>query len=148
VFVGFNSFLRGRADAPLSVGEGSIIMPHTIIDLDAASEGPLEIPPGHLVWGYVTNQESLSQHSVALDKLSAADGEFTLGDMRFRGSGAAFVQGFQHRIESILRDNGAYFDGEQNRGHAQKEQHISFNIFHPHLLGQREGLFPATDIRP
>jgi len=148
VFAGFNAFLRGRADAPLIVGEGSIIMPHTIIDLEPESDAPLEIPPGHLVWGYVTDKETLRQHSIALDALSEVDGEFTLGEMRFRGSGSGFVRGFQHRIESILRDNGAYFDGEKNRGHAQKEQHISFNIIHPHLRGQREGLFPATDIRP
>ena len=52
VFVGFNSFLRGRADSRLTIGEESIVMPHTIIDI----KKPLTIPPGHLVWGLITNQ--------------------------------------------------------------------------------------------
>ena len=32
VFVGFNSFLRGRPNARLTIGQDSIIMPHTIIE--------------------------------------------------------------------------------------------------------------------
>ena len=34
VFVGFNAFLYGKRDCPLTIGKETIIMPHTIIDLD------------------------------------------------------------------------------------------------------------------
>jgi carbonic anhydrase/acetyltransferase-like protein (isoleucine patch superfamily) len=40
VFVGFNSFLRGRPDFRLTIGKESVIMPHTIIDI----KKPLSIP--------------------------------------------------------------------------------------------------------
>ena len=53
VFVGFNCFLRGRPASRLTIGQGSIIMPHTIID----SRKPLTVPAGHLVWGLVSERE-------------------------------------------------------------------------------------------
>ena len=43
VFVGFNSFLRGTPEAPLVIGEGSVVLPHTIIDLVE----PVELPAWH-----------------------------------------------------------------------------------------------------
>ncbi|RLC22213.1 MAG: transferase [Deltaproteobacteria bacterium] len=143
-FVGFNAFLRGKPEAPLIIGEGSIIMPHTIIDLDE----PLDIPPAHLVWGYVRNQNDLKKHSVSFEKLSEVEGEFALGDMRFRGNGSQFVQVFQNRIESILTDNGAYFDGDEKRGHAQKGQNIAFNIIQPYTRGGLKGIYPTIEINP
>ncbi|QTA92796.1 transferase [Desulfonema magnum] len=143
-FAGFNAFLRGKLEAPLSIGKESIIMPHTIIDLDE----PLDIPPAHLVWGYIRNQDDLEKHSVSFEKLSEIEGEFVLGNMRFRGNGRQFVESFQNRIEHILTDNGAYFDGEEKRGHAQKGQNISFNIIQPYPRGELEGLYPAMDINP
>jgi carbonic anhydrase/acetyltransferase-like protein (isoleucine patch superfamily) len=47
VFVGFNSFLRGRPGARITIGQECVIMPHTIVDV----RKPLTVPPGHLVWG-------------------------------------------------------------------------------------------------
>jgi carbonic anhydrase/acetyltransferase-like protein (isoleucine patch superfamily) len=62
VFVGFNSFLRGRPDCRLAIGGGCIIMPHTIIDI----QKPLAIPPNQLVWGLVTGQDDLATNSISL----------------------------------------------------------------------------------
>ncbi|HHE74499.1 MAG TPA: transferase, partial [Desulfobacteraceae bacterium] len=45
VFVGFNCFLRGRPESRLTIGQDSIIMPHTIIDVHK----PMTIPAGYLV---------------------------------------------------------------------------------------------------
>jgi len=144
VFVGFNAFLRGRPDTILKVGEETVIMPHTIIDL----EEPVEIPAGRIVWGLVRNRADLDRHSVAASELVKVQGEWTLGELRFPGSGSAFVRSFQHRIEHILEENGAYFDGIRNLGHAQKEQMISFNVIQPYRQGNREGIYPSIDIRP
>jgi carbonic anhydrase/acetyltransferase-like protein (isoleucine patch superfamily) len=144
VFVGFNSFLRGTQDFPLTVGPGCIIMPHTIIDLNE----PLKIPAGHIAWGYIKNAKDLARHSVSIKALSEVDGKFNLGVMRFKGNGAKFVQAFKHRIKHILEANGAFFDGRQNKGHAQKSQDISFNIMHPYSKGPKKGFYPTIDIRP
>ncbi|MFH2218183.1 MAG: transferase [Pseudomonadota bacterium] len=143
VFVGFNSFLNGKPDAPLSIGEGCIIMPHTIIDLDE----PLKIQSGHIVWGYVRNKKDLKKHSISIRKFNGVKTRLTMGAMRFRGSGSQFVQAFKHRIDHILEANGAYFDGRNNKGHAQDDQDIAFNIIHPYAKGPMKGLFPTIDIR-
>jgi carbonic anhydrase/acetyltransferase-like protein (isoleucine patch superfamily) len=143
VFVGFNGFLRGTPECPLTIGKGCIIMPHTIIDL----KEPLDIPPDHLVWGYIRNKRSLERHSMPLEKLAKSEGgEIAQGAMIFQGSGSIFVEAFQHRIEHILEANGAYFDGHKNRGHAQKVHHISFNIIQPYPAGTLKGLYPTIDI--
>jgi carbonic anhydrase/acetyltransferase-like protein (isoleucine patch superfamily) len=144
IFVGFNSFLRGSDNCPLLIKGGSIIMPHTVIDLDE----PLEIPENHLVWGLIRNQEELRGNSLALEKLSTINGEFRQGDMQFSGAGSRFIDAFQARIEHILKDNGAYFDGKNNRGHAQNAQTISYNIMQPYAMGSSRGLFPTIDINP
>jgi carbonic anhydrase/acetyltransferase-like protein (isoleucine patch superfamily) len=142
VFVGFNSFLHGAPEAPLTIGHNTIVMPHTIIDL----QGPLAIPPEHLVWGLIRNAHELAENSIPLEKLSQSNSSFRQGRLHFQGSGKAFVEGFQGRIEHILKDNGAYFDGRLNRGHAQQDQNISFNIIQPYTTGMRKGLFPTIDI--
>lgn len=144
VFVGFNSFIRGRATCPLTVGEESIVMPHTIIDLTE----PVTIPAQHLVWGYIRTQDDLKTHSIPIEKLSNVTDELTIGAMRFKGAGAAFVEAFRHRIDHILEANGAFFDGETGRGHAQKSEAISFNIMQPYPRGHSEGLYPSIDIEP
>ncbi|MDM8536726.1 transferase [Desulfobacterales bacterium HSG17] len=144
VFVGFNSFIQGKTDCKLTVGAGSVIMPHTIIHLNA----PLEIPPGSLVWGYIRNAEDLANNSISLDRLSKVKDKVEIGNMRFTGDGSAFVHAFQHRVEHILEANGAYFDGELNRGHAQMGQNISFNIIQPYSRGSLEGLYPSIEIQP
>ncbi|MDQ1336766.1 MAG: hypothetical protein QG552_3716 [Thermodesulfobacteriota bacterium] len=144
VFVGFNAFLHGTPECHLGIGKGSIIMPHTIIDL----KEPLEVPPDHLVWGYIQDAKDLAEHSLPLAVMSTCEGEFRRGAMRFEGSGSRFVSGFQHRLEHILEANGAYFDGSKKKGHAQKGQHIAFNIIQPYPEGPMKGLYPTIDICP
>jgi carbonic anhydrase/acetyltransferase-like protein (isoleucine patch superfamily) len=144
VFVGFNSFLHGSPQCPLTVGANSVVMPHTIID----ARTPLAIPEGHLVWGLITDERDLAANSIALDEFSKIDGAFTRGDMFFEGRGADFVDAFRHRIEHILETNGAFFDGTGNKGHAQKNQNISFNTIQPYPDGDLQGLYPTIIIQP
>jgi carbonic anhydrase/acetyltransferase-like protein (isoleucine patch superfamily) len=144
VFVGFNAFLRGSADCQLKIGKGCIIMPHTIIDLRQA----VTIPPDHLVWGFIQKPEDLKYHALSLKKLAAVRRQRIIKNMQFRGNGAEFVKSFRRRIQHILEANGAYFNGNKNRGHAQQEQNISFNIIQPYPMGPKRGLFPTLDIQP
>ena len=144
VFVGFNSFLRGRSDSPLTVGQDSIIMPHTIID----SRKPLTVPAGHLVWGLVTDENDLEVNSVPINVLSKVKTTLSKGNMIFEGSGAGFVSAFKERIHHVLEQNGAFFDGNANRGHAQRNQRISFNTIQPYPKGDKEGLYPTIIIEP
>ena len=144
VFVGFNSFLRGTPNCPLEIGKGCIVMPHTIIDL----QEPLKIPADRLVWGYLQKPEDLKYHSLSLKKLANVRSQCVMKTMKFKGSGMAFVNAFRHRIQHILEANGAFYNGKKNQGHAQKEQHMSFNIIQPYLIGKRKGLFPTLDIKP
>jgi len=144
VFVGFNSFLRGRPDARLTIGQGSIIMPHTIIDI----RKPLTIPPGHLVWGLVEGETDLAANSLSLQALSKVETNTARGNMLFEGNGASFVTGFKDRIQHILEENGAFYNGMGKRGHAQRNQNISFNTIQPYPKGDKEGLYPTIIIRP
>ena len=143
-FVGFNAFLRGKPGSELTIGSGCIVMPHTIMDLTE----PVSIPAEHLVWGHISQVEELETCCVPIGKLAEIEGDFFLGDMRFTGSGAEFTTGFKHRIEHILEANGAYFDGSQKEGHAQKDQHISFNTMQPYTRGNLAGLYPTIEIHP
>ena len=144
IFIGFNSFLRGRAKSRLTLGDESIIMPHTIIDI----KKPLNIPPGHLVWGLITNPQELETNSIALKDFSKIKEGLTKGNMSFEGNGAGFVSAFRDRIHHILEANGAFFNGKKNRGHAQKNQNISFNTIQPYADGELKGLFPTIIIQP
>lgn len=144
VFVGFNSFLCGRPNVRLSIGKDSVIMPHTIIDV----KKPLDIPEGHLVWGLITSREELETNSISLDAMSQTTDSLVQGEMCFEGSGAAFVDAFRNRIHHILEANGAYYDGTRNRGHAQKNQNISFNTIQPYPDGDLAGLYPTISILP
>jgi carbonic anhydrase/acetyltransferase-like protein (isoleucine patch superfamily) len=142
VFTGFNSFLRGSKNAKITIGANSIVMPHTIID---AAE-PITIPEASLIWGYITKQDDLKTQSISLEDFAKLK-ELDLGNLTFRGDAAQFVAAFQHRIEHILEENGAYFDGsDKTRGHAQKTQNVSFNLFQPFLAGTKEGMFPTMTI--
>ncbi|MFW6323804.1 MAG: transferase [Desulfovibrionales bacterium] len=144
-FTGFNSFVRGLADAPLAVGDGCIIMPHTIID----AEEPISIPDNHAIWGLVRRQEDLATHSISLDELAEINGKVEIGAMTFEGDGAVLVNGFKHRIEHILEENGAFFEGsETTRGHAQTTSDISYNILQPYSDGGFKGLYPDLTIGP
>ena len=144
VFVAFNSFLRGREDAPLRVGSGCMFMPHTIIDLEES----VDIPDRHVVWGFIRDREDLARHSMPIDELRKVQGEATLGAMTFSGSGEALVSAFEHRIEHILEANGAYYDGSEGIGHAQKNQAMSFNTIQPYAEGPFKGFYPTIEIRP
>lgn len=146
VFVGFNAFIRGIEDSPLKVGDGCIIMPHTIIDL----EEPLEIPAGKAVWGYIRNAADLKENSITMSTLEKFNGERTLGGMHFKGCGATLVNGFKDRIDHILEANGAMYDKNipNTAGHAQEGQTISFNSIQPYLTGEQKGIYPTIDILP
>lgn len=142
VFVGFNSFLQGTKAGKVIVGEGSIIMPHTIIDV----KEELIIPPNSLVWGFIGNYTDLELNSIPLDQMKEIK-SLSIGNMNFQGSGFQFVKAFQTRIEHILEENGAFFDGtEKSKGHAQKTQKVSFNILQPYLDGGSQGMFPNMSI--
>lgn len=145
VFVGFNSFINGKPGMPVSIGSGSMVMPHTIIDVDEA----LVIPERHAVWGYIRNADDLKNNSVSLDDLSKVTGEVSMKNMTFSGSGFDFVDGFEKRIDHILEANGAYYsDSNKLRGHAQAGHMISFNTLQPYLTGKMKGIFPTIDIQP
>jgi carbonic anhydrase/acetyltransferase-like protein (isoleucine patch superfamily) len=143
-FVGFNSFLRGRPESRLTIGKESVIMPHTIIDI----KKPLAIPPGHLVWGLITNQAELKANSMSLKDFAKIEDGMVQGNLSFEGRGASFVNAFGDRIHHILEANGAFFDGTGKKGHAQKNQKISFNTIQPYPDGELEGLYPTIIIRP
>lgn len=145
VFVGFNSFVNGKPGMPVTIGSGSMVMPHTIIDV----EEPLTIPERHAVWGYIRNAEDLKNQSVSLDELCKVDGNVAMGNMTFSGCGKDLVHGFEHRIDHILEANGAYFsDVNKVRGHAQAGHMIAYNTLQPYLTGKMKGMFPTIDIRP
>ena len=143
LFVGFNAFLRGRPNARLTVGRDTIIMPHTIIDI----KKPLTVPEGQLVWGLVKDKNDLEVNSISLKVLSKVNTTLIKGNMIFEGSGAGFVSAFKERIHHILEENGAFFDGNANRGHAQRNQKISFNTLQPYPRGDKEGLYPTIIIQ-
>lgn len=146
VFVGFNSFLRGRPGKRLSIGKECIVMPHTIIDI----KEPLTVPPGQLVWGLIKNKKDLESNSIAISELSKIKTFFSKGNMFFEGRGADFVSAFQGRIHHILEANGAFFNSSDNsgQGHAQRNQNMSFNTIQPYPRGDKEGLFPTIMIQP
>lgn len=144
VFVGFNSFLRGRPDNRLTIGENSIVMPHTIIDVN----GAVTIPPGYLVWGLIQSEEDLETNSISIEDFAKVDTRLAMGNMFFEGNGASFVEAFQHRIKHILEANGAFFNGAEKKGHAQKNQYISFNTIQPYPEGNKKGIFPTIVIKP
>jgi len=151
VFVGFNSFLRGRPDFRLEIGKGCIVMPHTIIDI----RKPLVIPEGHIVWGMVRNQEELELNSMPIEKFKEIKTGFSRGSMFFEGDGDVFITAFKERIHHILEANGAFFedsgsgdDEVKYEGHAQKNQNLSFNTIQPYPEGELEGLYPTIVINP
>ncbi len=144
IFVGFNSFLNGKPDARIKIGEGSIVMPHTIIDSDA----PIKIPDEHLIWGFIGSNEDVKDHTIALDDLAEVRDTLRIGKMVFTGKGSVFIDAFRRRLNQILLANGALFNKGEKRGHAQDDQNISFNIIQPYRTGERNGLYPSIRINP
>lgn len=143
-FVGFNSFLYGKADARIEIGQGSVVMPHTIID----SKEPIKIPDYHLVWGFIGSPKDLENQSMPFSEMEKVKGEFKQGAMTFNGNGTAFINANKTRINQILMANGSFFQNEQNRGHAQDGQHISFNTLQPYRTGDNKGIYPSITIEP
>ena len=143
-FVGFNSFLNGKADARIEIGEGCIVMPHTIID----PEIPIKIPSDHLIWGFIRSKDDIKNHTIALDDLAEVREVLKIGKMTFSGLGSVFIEGFKKRLDQILLLNGAFFNDGENRGHAQDDQNISFNLIQPYRTGERKGLYPSIRIKP
>lgn len=143
VFVGFNSFLHGRPDSRLHIGQGCVLMPHTIIDISE----PLQIPRDHLVWGLIRNSAELAQNSISLDELRKIKTFFWRDRLHFEGDGEMFVKAFKDRIHHILEVNGAFFDGTNNRGHAQRNQNLSLNTIQPFHFGEMEGMYPNISIQ-
>ncbi len=143
-FVGFNSFLNGKPDARIRIGEGCIVMPHTIISPTV----PIDIPGEHLIWGYIGSPEDLATQTIALDDLAEVREDLTIGKMTFSGKGSVFIGAFKARLKKILEANGALYEDGENRGHAQDDQNISFNIIQPYRTGERKGLYPSIRIKP
>ncbi len=142
VFVGFNSFLQGTSDARLHIGRGCVVMPHTIIDISE----PLQIPSDHLVWGLIRSREELEQNSISLAELAEQKTSLSKSRLHFDGDGELFVKAFKARIHHILEANGAFFDGENNTGHAQRNKKLSLNTIQPFQFGEMQGLYPDITI--
>ena len=142
-YVGYNCFLRGDRESSLTIEGENIILPHTIIDI----RSPMTIPSGHLVWGLITSQADLEAHSMPLDAFSGIRGGITKGRMTFEGDGAAFAGELRNRILHTLAVNGAFYNGSNDKGHAQKNQKISFNTIQPYPEGKRAGIYPTIIIR-
>ncbi|MBW1637316.1 MAG: transferase [Deltaproteobacteria bacterium] len=144
IFTGFNSFLFGKPESRLTVGKGSIIMPHTIIDINE----PLTVPEDHLVWGLVRNGNELAENSIPLEELTKVKSSFSRGRLHFEGKGDLFVKTFQDRIHHILEANGAFYEDGKNAGHAQRNQNLSLNTIQPFHFGEKKGMYPDIQIRP
>jgi carbonic anhydrase/acetyltransferase-like protein (isoleucine patch superfamily) len=143
-FVGFNSFLNGKTDARIEIGEGCIVMPHTIID----TKMPIVIPNDHLIWGFIQSMDDVKNNTIALDDLAEVREKLKVGDMTFSGLGSVFIESFKNRLNQILLLNGAFYNDGENRGHAQDDQNISFNLIQPYRTGDLEGLYPSIRIKP
>lgn len=143
VFLGFNSLLRGRPGAPLTVGGGSIVVPHTIVD----AEHGLAIPPETLVWGLIRNSGDLAECSMPLADLRDFSGELRRGGLCLRGSGEKLVEAVTGRISHILEANGAFHDGAGRAGHAQEHRNEAYNILQPYPAGPLAGIYPSFRIK-
>ena len=143
-YIGFTSFLNGKPDAIIEIGDGCIVMPHTIIDPDV----PIKIPSDHLIWGFIRSKKDVETHTILLDDLAEVRDTLKIGGMKFTGNGSVFIDAFRRRISQVLMANGALFNNGQDRGHAQNDQNISFNIIQPYSTGPRRGLYPSIRIKP
>ncbi|MGV7224281.1 MAG: transferase [Nitrospinales bacterium] len=143
-FVGFNSFLNGKTDARIEIGEGCVVMPHTIID----AKMPIAIPNDHLIWGFIQSMDDVKNNTISLDDLAEVRETLKIGGMTFSGLGSVFIESFKNRLNQILLLNGAFYNNGQNRGHAQDDQNISFNLIQPYRTGDLEGLYPSIRIKP
>jgi carbonic anhydrase/acetyltransferase-like protein (isoleucine patch superfamily) len=142
VFVGFNSYLKAKDKYGLKIGKGSVVMPHTIIDVDKE----LEIPAGTVVWGIIRGKSDLTENSLSLEEFKKIKGKYSLGNLEFEGDGERFISAFAHRIEHILEANGAFFDGKKGRGHAQNTQKTSFHLLSSYTKGDYKGIMSDINL--
>ncbi len=143
-FIGFNSFLNGKPDALIKIGEDCIVMPHTIID----PTEDITIPSEHLIWGFISSQNDIENQTISFDDFAEIRDRQRIGKMTFNGNGSVFIDAYKKRIDKFLLLNGSLFKEGKNRGHAQDDQNISFNIIQPYGTGERKGLFPSIRINP
>lgn len=141
VFTGINAFLNGKENAKIVVGEGCIIMPHTIID----PEQPIEIPGGRLVWGFIGSAEDVDAHSISLAELSEAK-KISMGGMVFEGKGADFVAALKHRIHMIFESNGAFRGSGTALDPIQDPGNTQVFTIQPYGTGPKTGLYPTIKI--
>ncbi|HWQ08495.1 MAG TPA: hypothetical protein VN436_05295, partial [Holophaga sp.] len=83
-----------------------------------------------------------------IEDFAQVDGQVAIGAMTFTGNGERFIRAFQNRIHHILEANGAYYDGAQNQGHAQKTKNITYNLIQPYVEGGFKGVYPNMRIYP
>lgn len=143
-YIGFNAILNGRSDATIEIGDDCIVMPHTIINPNVS----IKIPSEYLIWGYIRSEEDVESHTIPIDDLAEVRDRLKIGTMVFKGNGSIFIDSLRKRINQVLSANGALFANGENRGHAQDDQNISFNIIQPYATGPRKGLFPSIRIKP
>ena len=87
--------------------------------------------------------------ALALDTIvKGAIGFKDVMDAFAKGCYKACPAAFKERIHHILEANGAFYNGIKGKGHAQKNQNISFNIIQPYPEGELKGLFPTIIIQP
>lgn len=138
VFTGMNSFINGNENSGIIIGDGCIIMPHTIIDPKQA----VEIPAGRLIWGFIGSQEDVEMQSISLNELARVNGEKQLhiGNMVFEGQGAAFVDCLRGRINQTPESIGTRSDRLQN------SKNTSVFIIQPYGSGPKTGIYPTIKI--
>lgn len=141
VFTGMNCFLNGKENAGIVIGEGSIIMPHTIID----PVRPIEIPADRLVWGFIGTQEDVKTNSISLTELKEAK-KISMGKMVFEGNGGAFVKALRNRIELALESKGASDAEGTVPDRIQDSQNTSVLIIQPYGIGPKVGIYPTIKI--
>lgn len=145
VSVGFNSFLRGKPGKSLTIGQGCMIMPHTIIDIEES----LEISENLVVWGFIRNSSDLATNSLSHSDFENIDHDVTLGNMRFKGNGKALIQAFKRRTDDTLKAGSDFSDeNEQKKSPNRKHPDISYNMIQPYRTGKNKGLYPSINIRP
>jgi hypothetical protein len=122
-------------------------MPHTIIDI----REPLSIPAGQFGVGIDQRcHRSCEQTAFRIQEFAGINGKFNKGEHVLRRRRSRLYRRLSRiRIHHILEANGAFCDAKKTRGHAQKNQNISFNTIQPYPEGdQRKVLYPTIIIRP
>lgn len=133
VFTGMNSFLNGKVDAEINIGDGCIILPHTIID----PVKQITIPPDQLIWGYISAQEDVATHSVSLKELNHTK-KISMEGMVFEGKGNAFVEALKHRIDLIAQN--------RTNKRVQSPENTSVFVIQPYGTGPKTGIYPTLRI--